>query len=471
MKVANKLRTRLDQFLNTLTGIGTSSRDKRLAGEVTIVELSEYDCETLYFGNDLASVIADKLPDEMFRKGFEVAIEHDQKTTEAFSALLDELEVRKHLKDGAVWSNVYGGGAVLLGVDDGSKSLERPLDVAKLKKITSLTTLTRHELKAATWYENPTDPKFGLPKTYQLTPSTGAASSAPIYIHESRLLIFDGVRVTRNRRRTNSGWGDSVYVRCWEVLRDFSLTWGGAANLMSDWAQPIYKIRGLNELILGNDDEVVERRLEVLDMARSVTRAVVLDAGDKDNAAEDFKREIASLAGLPEVLQQFALRLAAAARMPVSLLFGQPPTGLNASDKTNQEWFDDQVAARQEEILRPILNRLVTLFFLSKEGPTGGKEPENWSIRFHPLKQLNEKEEAERRKLIADTDKIYYEIDVLLSQEITESRFGGDQYSADTSLMKGDREKILEARAAKEAELATPAAPPGAPAPKTPPKK
>ena len=55
-------------------------------------------------------------------------------------------------------------------------------------------------------------------------------------------------------------------------------------------------------------------RMELVDMSRSISRSILLDAED-----EDFRRDPYSFGGIPQVLEKMMLRLAAAARIPVSL--------------------------------------------------------------------------------------------------------------------------------------------------------
>lgn len=452
---ASRFRTKVDSFVNWWTGLGDETRDKRLGAETTVYEITQSDAEDLYRGDDLGAVVAEKLPQEMLRKGFEVAVEEDREASENVSKKLGDLGARKALQEALVWARVYGGGAVFLGVDDGVFDLSKPLDPAKVKGVRFLTVFNRWELTAKDYYADPLNPKYGSPKTFYLHPlwlnaEASAAGRTNVVIHESRLLIFDGVPVTRRQRIANQGWGDSIYIRVYEVLRDFNMTWSAAANLLTDWAQGIYRIKGLNELLASGDDDALLKRLQLLDRNRSVARAIVLDAGDSTtDQPEDFKRETAVLSGVPEILQQFALRLAAAARMPVTMLMGQSPAGLNATGENDAEHFDDQVAALQTEILLPPVRRLVELLFGAKDGPTTGQVPENWNIRFHPLDQLNDKEEADRRLKVAQADQIYLQEGVVTPEEVAVSRFGGDEYNAGGVVIDLEaREKLAAARAA-----------------------
>jgi phage-related protein (TIGR01555 family) len=217
------------------------------------------------------------------------------------------------------------------------------------------------------------------------------------------------------------------------------MSWGGAAHLLSDFSQAVYKIKGLAELIAANEDETIINRFRIIDLARSLVRAVVIDAD------EDFERKTTPMSGVPEVLDRFSTRMAAAAQMPVTLMMGQSPAGLNATGASDIRFFYDTIKAKQTKHLVPPLERVLTLIFKAKEGPTKGKEPEKWSIKPRPLWQLTEKEQAEVRKLQAETDEIYINSQVAAPEEIAISRFGGDKYSTETVIDFESRKEMADA--------------------------
>ena len=220
-------------------------------------------------------------------------------------------------------------------------------------------------------------------------------------------------------------------------------------SLLQDFATAVLKIKGLAKLLAGNvSGQSFATRAQAMELARSIAKITVLDA-----EFEEYSRQSTNLTGLAEVIEQLALRLAAAADMPVSLLMGQSPAGLNATGEANTNWFFDQVKAKQKFQLLPALTQLTRTVFLSKDGPTGGKEPENWSIEFRPLKQMTEKEHAEIREIQSRIDVAYITAQVVTSQEIAKSRFGGDAYSTNTEIDIELRDEMLADTELQEKEL------------------
>ncbi len=155
-------------------------------------------------------------------------------------------------------------------------------------------------------------------------------------------------------------------------------------------------------------------------MSRSISRSILLDAED-----EDFKRDTYGFAGIPEILEKMMLRLAAAARLPVSLLMGQAPAGMNATGESDTRFFYDQVRSEQEA-LKPKLERLVKIM--------NGDENIAVNIEFPALWQMTDREKAELRRMEAETDRIYLQEGVLLPEEVALKRFSDHQNAVDIAV-------------------------------------
>jgi phage-related protein (TIGR01555 family) len=448
---------RRDGWVNALTALGVAGRDKTIGAAFTPDELTHEQCEDLWTGDDMAARVIETLPAEMMRQGYCISVDPGEQAAaqemnrgeksdaeKVLQAKLDDLQADDSFLKALEYERAYGGGAILLGADDGNTNMSQPLNVDTIKSIDWLNVLMRRELIAGQWYADSTTKKFGLPMTYTIQPDAVSGSIEvdnslnQVVVHESRLIIFYGSPVSRRRMQKNQGWGDSVLIRCNKVLSQFGQTWGGAAILLSDFAQAVIKIKGLAELLAATSPKKVIDRAVAVDLARSIARAVIIDS------EEEYERKATPLTGLPEMLDKFALRLSAAAGMPVSLLMGQAPAGLNATGDSDIRFFYDRVKSLQNKRLRPAMERLIKLLFLSKTGPTKGVEPVNWSIKFASLWQPTETQTAEIRLKQAQTDEIYLRQGVVSPEEIAVSRFGGDGYSHETTIDIATREAALE---------------------------
>lgn len=425
-----ELRATLDAWSNIVSGLGTS-RDKRTGMQFATCPVTDGEARDLWRGDAMAARIIETIPAESLRQGFEFNA-GDKELSQEMEALFEDLRLCAHLKRATQFQRAYGGAALWPVINDGQK-LSAPLNKNRIAEISHFQVFEPRELTPSAWYGDPMHPKFRQPERYMFSPisvgpmrdSRGRFSGNP-EIHESRLVIFQGVQVSNDPSLAiNFGWGDSILTRCRQVMADFNLSWGSAAAMLADFSQGVLKIDRLGELIAANKDGEVQRRLQTMDLVKSILRSLVIDKND------DYQRVTTPVSGVAELLDRFCNLLAAAADMPVTLLMGQSPSGMNATGESDIRFFYDRVAAAQEA-LQPAIERIVYLLLRSIAGPTQGKEPETWSIEFHPLYQESNKERSEARKAQAETDKIYIEAGVASPEEIAVSRFKGDTYSHET---------------------------------------
>lgn len=478
---------RIDGWENIVTQIGTAN-DKRQGGRVKrpVPNVNFRQFEDLYFGDDLAATIAELPAAEMVREWFDVTADDpalnedknertgtDDATTEQKITIgkrvgqaLQDLDAQAAVFEAIVWARVFGGSLIFLGIDDGGgddpESLAEPLDEDNIQSFDHLMVFDRWDVHIDRRTVNPMDSNFGRPEFYRINTTTldGQKALPGDLIHHSRFIRFDGTLVNRRRARENGGWADSIYVRLDELIRDYNLAWGSIAHILQDFAQAIFKMRGLKDAIIADKDDLVLRRMALIDRFRSTSRAIPLDAD-----GEDFERKSTPVTGLADLMDRFALRLSAGARQPATLLFGQSPAGMQATGASDIRFFYDQIGAKQNSWLRPKVERLTKLVFKNKGGPTKGVEPDDWSLGFRPLYQLTEKEKAEVRKTQSDTDVNYIDTGVVSEDEIAYSRFGGGEYSPETVL---DLEKRNEDKLAEKDEpdpIPPPMPAPGLPVP------
>ena len=455
---AGRSTTRHDGWHNLLTGLGVVGKDKRQSTGFVADLVTAEEATDLWRGDDLAARAIETWPNEMLRQGFEFRVQSDaaeeaatdsddaRDLQEKVHALWEDLELDEVLWQALAWERAGGGSAILIGANDQQANLEEPLNIDRVASVDWLTAFESPELQPTFWYTDPRSKKYGKPEIYRFTPiapgasKDGTALITTSTIHESRLIVFPGIQVTRRPVGTRAGWGDSILTRMRSVLRDFNVSWGSAAVLLADFAQAVYKMKGLSELVSQDQGGQFKIRLEAMELARSTIRATLIDA------EEEFERKQTPITGLPELLDRLASRLAAAADMPLTLLMGTSPGGMNATGDSDIRFFYDRIQCAQKRKLKPRIEYL-TKVLLS----TLGGEPNSWSIAFNPLWQLSDQEQAAARKTQAESDAIYIANQVASPDDIARSRFGGDEYSYETMVDFEAREKMeIESKAAAD---------------------
>lgn len=469
-KFARWTQLRADSFFNLLTGLsggegpdglGGALASKLAFGFAPNARLDDTTLEEMYHANWLVARVCDLVPDECLRQGFELTTEGDgdPDAVARMGAWLEAMHVRAKLAEAWAWARLYGGGALLLGVDD-EREMTEPLDETTIKSFRFVTVLDRRECFPHRLYRDALRPEFGNPETFRIARVT-PGGTANVEVHESRLVRFHGVRTSRRKKIANSSWGQGVVQRVWDDIRQYQGAWVAAATLLQDASQGVFAIKNLEALIAADRDDALKTRLQAMDMARSVGRSILIDA-----ESERFERVEANiLGGVPAVLDRFMSNLSAATQIPVPILFGEAPAGLNATADNTVRQFYDSLKAVQVNELQPKLQRIVTLLWRAKDGPTRGVEPPNWAIKFRPLWQATEEETADVRLKTAQADQIYLATQVLTPEEVAISRFRAEGFSPETIVDLAVRQAALAADQQPEPKPApTPAEPQPAPA-------
>lgn len=446
---------RMDDWRNAFTGQGMFGRDKRLGSHFDLFQLSFDQLRDVWLGDDLAARAVETIPKEARRPGYDITVADSDDTSgqsmgdsgDLAAQVIDKLQLLgadDYLEIVGGYERGYGGGAILIGANDGQADLTQPLDLRRVRSIDWLTPLEARECMPLYGYSDPRQPKYGQPEIYQLNSRSILASrqsfaSATMQVHESRLLVFPGIRVSRYQVTTQrGGWGESVLSRLWRVLRDFNTAWASAGVLVSDFAQSIYKIKDLWESLSEDGDQTFEKRLQWMERTRSTINGVAIDGDD------EYIRQQTPITGLPDLLEKFAVRLAAACDMPLTLLFGTSPAGMNATGESDIRFFYDKVAAYQQRKLEPNLRRLCQIIFRTIGNR---REPSKWSIKFRPLWQESAKDKATAMFTQAQADNIWITAGVLSPEEVAQSHWGKGEYDPNLAVDFAAREAQEQAAA------------------------
>ncbi len=412
--------TRADSWVNALTGLGTL-RDKLAHGQIGPSQvLADHVLENLYNGDHIAAKMVDAVPKDATRRGYTIELEgmapnESARTARDIVQHARRLNALPSLRQAWIWGRLYGGGAVFVGADDGL-TMDQPLNEERIRTIRSLTVAMKPQLTIRSRYQDEQHPKHGEVETYEVRRAPAVGMMNPIrtgtVIHESRLIMFGGTLGARFFSVNPDGFEDSVLQRVHTVLRDTATSWQSTSHLLTDASQGVLKIKNLMGLIASGGKETLRARVELIDMARSVCRSLLLDAD-----GESFERVATSFAGIPELMDRFMMNAASAAEMPVTKLYGRSPAGMNATGESDTRGWYDTVEDAQSDVLQSRHERLLTVCMLAQDSPTKGKVPESWTIKYRPLWQPTAAEEATRKKTVAETHVALVNAQIMLEVE------------------------------------------------------
>ena len=418
--------TRDDGYLNVITGVGAQRDPTTQTFYAPDPVLTQQQLEAIFEGDGIGRRIVEMPAEEMCRGWFDVITDEG----EAVQDYLETLRMQQVFTDAAVWARLYGGSLVYLILEDG-KDEQQPVDFSRIRKVVGAQAFDRWSVgfEPDRPSKDPILRLMGRPEFYKLTPIGGGF---PIRVHESRVAYVPGRRLTAQRRQANGGWDASVLQGAWTALQRHGSGMGYASNILRDFVQSVLAVKDLTSMIAAGREDVVERRIRLLDVSRSILNTIILDA-----EGEEYTKQSSSVAGLADILDRFAETLSAAVGIPITKLFGKAPGGLNSTGEHDMRNYYDMLASEQNRMLDPLAESIVKMVLSAKDGPTGGKEPAEWSVRWRSLDQPTEKETADLRKAVADTDKVYIDAGVLSPDEVAQSRFGQGEWTMETQLVDG----------------------------------
>ncbi len=447
-RAVSSAAARFDTWYNPVTGFGTS-RDKTTHGYILPSRLlTDEELSSLYHHDDMAARMVDVVPAEMMREPFDVETGNVDLDA-AIADMVEGVSVREKYGATLRWARAFGGGVCVIGADDG-RDAALPLKAERAKGIEYLYDVERRYVWPVTYYDEPGDPKLGQPRTYMVT-TLGGYSSGTAEVHESRLIVFHGAPTAHRERLMNRGWNLSVMQRAYDILRQFNTGWQAVENMMTDGSQGVFKMGGLTELQSAEGGEAgIQQRIRTLDFYRSVVRAIVIDA----DANESFERLGTSFEQIPQVLEKFMLRLAASVEIPVTILMGQSPAGMNATGESDFRWFYDRIRAQQTTMLAPRIRRLVDIWLRTRAGQealakfNNGEFPKTINVKFAPLWTETPLAVAQRELAVAQKDQIYLTNQVFKPEEVALTRGRPDGFTTQLQLSPEqikEREDMLKA--------------------------
>jgi len=429
MHVVPPLRNQ-DGWSNVITGLGTG-KDKNSYSDLAWTPTHRDMAEALFSADEIGAKAAKIIPYDATREGLTWNMESGRPHEEVVKFLESEFHRLKVWETFAwAWTlaRVYGGSMVFLAVDDGARSLDKPLKPNNIKRINNLVVFDRWQLTTTTTdiVDDLSNPRFGEPEIYQYNTSTSPGlNGETIRIHHSRLIRFDGVRLPVRLYKRNNYWHDSIYSTLFQAIRNYAITHDAIALILQEFNQPVFHIEGLSEAVSQDEDELVIKKLELVNLMRSAARAVVLDKED------GFTNVSTNVAGGKELVDLTVQRLVAGIDVPHTRLLGNSPTGLGGTGMSELINYYDNVKAQQLLNLREPVETLSNLMF----SQLGAQEkPEDLAFKFNPLFQLDQEKESRTRQMQADIDETYVNLGVYDTFEVADSRFGTGRYSFETVL-------------------------------------
>lgn len=402
----------IDTLYNLVTGLGTA-KDKTQSNQFGVTELNQFIVENMYRGDWIARKIVNTPAADATREWRQWQAENDQ--IELIEEVERDLNIQMRTRMAMVKARLYGGAALILGVDDRKDpSEELDIDAVGEGGLRFVHAVSRHELSVEGGLETDLmSPYFGEPRMYVRHVKGIVTNSSPrILIHPSRVIRIQGEEYP-NPDMSSDGWGESILQSVYDAVRNAGMVSQAGAVLIDELKVDVIKIPDLT-LQLGDQEStnLLTERLSYGMLSKSLNNALVMDKDD------EWERVSAQLAGLPEVIKMYLLIAAGAADIPATRLLGQSPSGLNSTGESDIRNYYDRIASDQENYLTPTLSRLDEVIIRSA---TGGRDDNIW-YEWNPLWQMTENELADIAKKKAEVFQADVNMMLIPTDALTQAR-------------------------------------------------
>ena len=406
-----------DDWANAVTKLGTTGDKSYHTQFASSGNLAPEELNDLYKGGGLARRIVDRMPDDAFREGWEIEDPNVEFDVKSLESQLEDLDADTQLGDAWRWARLFGGAIAILAVNDGRK-FDEPLDLDNATGIAGLSVVDSRFAIPENYDAGLGSRAFALPTYYTITLPMGRQLERRI--HRSRVIRFDGCKVSPIDLASGNGWGPSVLQQCYDTMRRLGATRRYGEHIMHHVSLLVLKMPDFRKMMKGTDTDrrTLDSTLDTIKECMDALHMLVFDAVD-----ELDRSETAVLGGIVQVVQRAIDDLVADTDLPRSILLGETPGGINTGENAGETraWYD-HVHAQQRKILTKRINRLLSVLFAIRKN-RGETVPDEWTIGYRPLWQLTENEAADVRTKNAAADTAYHTMGAISADEIRTQRF------------------------------------------------
>jgi uncharacterized protein len=386
-----------DAISNFVARIGLGQQNQLSGSTYNFLPISRIQqlLEYAYRGSWIIGAAVDCVADDMTRAGVQMNSDTDPDDIEQLQTAMNETLLWQSLNQTIKWSRLYGGALMVMQIDGQDMATELdPLTVPP-EGLKGFMVLDRWMVQQ-TFSDLVLDygPDYGMPRFYDVV------ATAPFMprqrIHYTRCVRMDGVTLPFRQKLSENGWGMSVVERLYDRLIAFDSGTMGAAQLLYKAYLRTYKVNDYRALV-GAGGPLLEQFAKSMELMRAMQSNEGLTIID---AKDEFETHAYSFAGIPETLMILGQQISGALGIPLVRLFGQSPSGMNATGESDIRLYYDMINSTQEARLRRPLSRVFDVLWQSV---LGQEPPDTWNFKFNSLRQLDETEKAELAERDAGT--------------------------------------------------------------------
>jgi len=380
-----------DSFQNPLARLGMGSNSLLEGTQYPISRLTKnYNLmNSLYRNSWIAKKIINVIPEDMCKNWFSVSAELSPEAQDRFNKLEQNTLIREKIVEGLTWGRLYGGAGAVMLIAGQEDILDKPLDIESImpNSFKGLMIVDRWSgiypgIELITDISNP---EFGLPEFYDIKDVNNVLKQK---VHHTRVIRFIGRKLPFWEDQTEMHWGASELEHVFDELAKRDNTSWNIASLIFQANVLVNKVDGMDQMLALTDEQAQQDFYNVktaMNQMRS-SSAMMLIGKEEEITPLNY-----TFAGINDIYESFMLDVAGACDIPVTKLFGRSPAGMNSTGESDLQMYYDMVATQQESVLKPKINKLLPVMFMSEFGQV----PEDLGIKFNPIATPSDEKIAE----------------------------------------------------------------------------
>jgi phage-related protein (TIGR01555 family) len=387
-----------DSFSNVLarTGFGTPNLLESTEYPLTRLTNNYQLLNSLYRSNGIVRRVVDTIPEDATSNWINLQSQIAPEDLRKVESLWSTRRIKQQILKGLVWGRLYGGALGVIMIEGHEDELHSPLDFDAIMPGTfkGLYIVDRWSgcYPSQDLVEDINDLEFGLPNSYEVEFGEGQR----ITVHHTRAIRFTGRDLPYWEMLAEVYWGASEVEIIFDYLKMFDNTVYNIASLVFNANLKVLQMSDLGQLLAVGDAQAqqeVYNTVQAQTMLQSSQGMMLLDKDD------NFTTYQYSFSGIADVAKIFMMNLSSVTKIPQTKLFGDSPSGMNATGESDMQNYYEVIQQYQETHVSPVIDKLLPIMFMSELGAI----PDDYDYIYRPVREPDDKDIADLVKNKVDS--------------------------------------------------------------------
>ena len=351
---------------------------------------------SLYHSSGIARKIVNKPAKDAVRNGWRLVIPDDPEMQADYQQAMDKLKLKKALSEEIIYQRLYGDGYITIGTRELSPSPDpyQPIDTDHLLSVQFVHAFGQTHVQRYQTDDNPYSETYGQEQAVVYSPTSSGYKIGPngeiIPTGENAsTVVIDKSRYFHASldKLEDDETGTSILQACFDQIKAADTALYSTGKMLFEYTLKSFKS---DQMANEEDEDKFDSDYRKLADGMS-TESLVLMASD-----EDLTKISTNVSGIQALYDYIWQQMAAVSDIPRSVFIGEQAGTLAGASQDVINYYDG-IKSIQEDILKPQIEYIMKLLFMSSQVCGGPVDPGsiNWSIEFNPLWSADDKTQSE----------------------------------------------------------------------------